>query len=116
MKEAAMSAPETVVCLYRVAPGNEGAFTAVLARHWPTLHSLGLVTAARPVHYRGKESDGRPLFVEIFTWKDAASVEIAHEHPAVMAVWEPMGKLTESRGGRPAMEFPHVQPLQLELA
>jgi hypothetical protein len=30
-----------------------------------------------------------------------------------MAIWEPMGALTESRGGRPAMEFPHVRPLDV---
>jgi len=30
-----------------------------------------------------------------------------------MAIWEPMDKLTEKRDGRPNMEFPHVQPLNV---
>ena len=41
----------------------------------------------------------------------ARGAAAAHEHPEVMAIWEPMDKLTEKRNGRPNMEFPHVQPL-----
>jgi hypothetical protein len=103
----------TVVCLYRVSRGNEGRFTDLLKRHWPTLHSLGLVTDDRPLHYRGAEREGAPLFVEIFRWKSEDASQLAHEHPEVMAIWEPMDKLTESREGRPNMEFPHVEPIQV---
>ena len=106
-----MSAPATVICLYRVAPGREGEFTSLLKRHWPTLRSLDLVTDSPPQHYRGAEQDGGPLFVEIFNWKSEEASRMAHEHPEVMAIWEPMDKLTEKRNGRPNMEFPHVQPL-----
>jgi hypothetical protein len=108
-----MPAPTTAVCLYRVAPGREDAFTDLLKRHWPTLHALGLVTDERPLHYRGAESEGAPLFVEIFGWKSEEAASLAHEHPEVMAIWEPMDRLTEARGGRPNMEFPHVQPIQI---
>jgi hypothetical protein len=108
-----MSSPETVLCLFRVVPGSEEEFTGLLARHWPTLRSLDLVTDQRPQHYRGAERDGRPLFVEIFQWKNAEASERAHQHPDVMAIWEPMGGLVEQRDGKPAMEFPHVQPLSL---
>ena len=109
-----MPSPVTVICLYRVAPGNEGEFTKLLRRHWPALHQLDLVTDAPARHYRGAERDGKPLFVEIFEWKDERASSLAHEHPEVMAIWEPMDKLTESRaGGRPNMEFPHVQPFQV---
>ena len=104
--------PPTAVCLYRVTPGRESDFTALLKRHWPTLQSLGLVTDDRPLHYRGAERDGRPLFVEIFTWKSDEASRIAHEHPEVMAIWEPMDRLTEGRAGRPNMEFPHVARVQ----
>jgi hypothetical protein len=106
-----MSAPTTVVCLYRVAPGREADFTGLLRRHWPALRALDLVTDERPQHFRGAEQDGGPLFVEIFRWKSEEAARAAHEHPEVMAIWEPMDKLTEQRGGRPNMEFPHVQPL-----
>jgi len=107
-----MSAP-TALCLYRVSPGREAEFTELLKRHWPTLHALGLVTDDRPLHYQGAERDGRPLFVEIFRWVSEAASRLAHEHPEVMAIWEPMDKITEARAGRPNMEFPHVQPIEV---
>ena len=107
-----MPAP-TAVCLYRVSRGREIEFAELLKRHWPTLHSLGLVTEDHPLHYRGAERDGGPLFVEIFTWASEEASGIAHEHPEVMAIWEPMDRLTESRAGRPNMEFPHVEPIQI---
>ncbi len=108
-----MPKPETVICLYRVRSGREGEFLALLERHWPTLRSLGLATARTPLHYRGAEQDGGPLFVEIFEWASAGAFRVAHEHPEVMAIWEPMDGLTEARGGRPNMEFPHVQPIAI---
>lgn len=108
-----MRRTETVICLYRVKKGAERKFTRLLGRHWPLLRRLGLVTARKPKHFRGAERDGKPLFVEIFDWRDGAAAEQAHEHPEVMAVWEPMGTLCEARDGRPAMEFPHVQPLEV---
>lgn len=107
------SIPETVVCLYRVRAGREEEFTGLLKRHWPTLRELALVTEAPPRHFRGAEQSGEPLFVEIFEWASAEASGLAHQHPEVMAIWEPMDKLTESREGRPNMEFPHVRPLDV---
>jgi hypothetical protein len=37
-----------------------------------------------------------------------------HEHPDVLAIWEPMDPLLEDRDGRPKWEFPHYQPVQRE--
>ncbi|MGH0028278.1 MAG: hypothetical protein ACQGVC_00680 [Myxococcota bacterium] len=111
-----MSQPETVICLYRVRAGQEDAFLALLARHWPTLHGLSLVTDTPPRHYRGREQSGEPLFVEIFEWVTAEAAGTAHEHPEVMAIWEPMDTLTENRDGRPNMEFPHVRPVEVQAA
>jgi hypothetical protein len=101
----------TVICHYRVAPGNESKFETLLAKHWPTLHRLGLVTDEPSRAYKGAEQDnGQPIYFEIFEWLDGA-VERAHEHPEVMAIWEPMDHLCEKRGDKPSMEFPHVQAL-----
>lgn len=99
---------ETVLCTYRVAPGREADFVALLERHWPALHELGLTTGEPSVVYRGTDEKGGTFFVELFTWAPGA-VARAHEHPDVLAIWEPMGQLTEPRGGRPGMEFPHVE-------
>ena len=103
--------PNTVICHYRVARGNETKFEALLRRHWPTLHSLGLVTDVPSQQFCGEEQDnGHPIYFEIFDWLDGA-VDRAHEHPEVMAIWEPMDKLCEARGSKPNMEFPHVRKL-----
>lgn len=100
--------PEIVICHYRVKPGNEQAFETLLSQHWPTLAGLGLVTGKPPEQFKGLEQDnGQPIYFEIFEWQDGAS-ERAHEHPEVMAIWEPMDALCETRSGKPNMEFPHV--------
>jgi len=109
----ANSGPETVICIYRVAKGNEKEFTQLLERHWPALRELGLATETRPTHYRGAEQDGEPLFVEIFEWVDGQASDLAPRHPDVAEIWERMDKLTEARGGRPNMEFPHVRLLDV---
>jgi hypothetical protein len=108
-----MGRPEIVICTYRVRRGREAEFERLLARHWPTLRSLDLVTERPPQHFRGSEEDGAPVFVEIFGWSSAEAAGVAHQHPEVMAIWEPMDQLTESRGGRPNLEFPHFQPLSI---
>ncbi len=96
-----------VICHYRVARGNESSFERLLKQHWPVLRKLGLVTEIPPVHYKGEEQDGEPIYFEIFDWIEGGS-DRAHEHPEVMAIWEPMDVLCEERHGKPNMEFPHV--------
>jgi hypothetical protein len=108
-----MSSPATVICIYRVRRGHEGEFMQLLRRHWPTLRSLGLASEKVPQHFQGAEQSGGPLFVEIFEWVSEEAAGVAHQHPEVMAIWEPMDKLTEPRDGRPNMEFPHVRPLSV---
>jgi hypothetical protein len=53
---------ETVICHYRVAPGNEERSEVLLADHWPTLRRLGPVTGTPPQHFHGLEQDnGQPI-------------------------------------------------------
>ncbi|HTG72802.1 MAG TPA: hypothetical protein VMB70_03500 [Terriglobia bacterium] len=103
----------TALCIYRVKPGSEAAFRGLLGKHWPTLRRLGLAADDPSIIYQGMEKPGAPLFVELLTWKDAEAPNTAHELPEVMAVWEPMGMLCEKRDGRPPMEFPHVERIQI---
>jgi hypothetical protein len=101
----------TVICHYRVARGNEAEFEKLLRNHWPTLRALELVTDVLPQQFKGEEQDnGKPIYFEIFEWLEGA-VDRAHEHPEVMAIWEPMDQLCERRGDKPNMEFPHVRSL-----
>ncbi|MFP6805918.1 MAG: hypothetical protein VB957_01790 [Pseudomonadales bacterium] len=100
-----------VICHYRVTKGNEAEFEILLTKHWPVLHKLGLVTDDPSVQYKGEEQDnGQPIYYETFDWLDGA-VDRAHEHPEVMAIWESMDKLCETRGDKLNMEFPHVVPI-----
>lgn len=103
-------AKETVICTYRVRAEAEGAFLELLRRHWTTLHQLGFVTDEGSLVYRSAE--GAPTYVEIFTWVEGG-FEQAHEHPDVLAIWEPMEPLLEDRDGQPKWDFPHFEPVDL---
>jgi hypothetical protein len=101
------------ICTYRVKPGKEDEFSALLRRHWPALRELGLAEDRPSLTFRGTDESGGAVFTEVLRWKDAEAPQRAHELPAVMAIWEPMGMCCEDRLGRPAMEFPEVTELNL---
>jgi hypothetical protein len=103
----------TVMCTFRVKKGKERAFVGLLKKQRKVMRKLDLATAEPAKTYRGRDDTGRPFFVEIFSWKNEAAVGAAHRHPEVMAVWGPMGRMVEARKGRPAMEFPHVEPVKV---
>jgi len=104
-------AEQTVICTYRVKRGSEAPFLELVARHWPTLHDLGFVTDEPARVFRQLESKD-PTILEIFTWRDGG-FKLAHEHPRVLAIWEPMEPLCEARDGAPGMEFPHYELIDL---
>jgi len=101
-----------VVCTYRVKAGREKEFIGLLKRHWPTLHKLELVREQPRMALQGSDTDKTSCFVEVFAWKDRG-FEVAHQHPEVLALWEPMEQLCEARNGHPATEFPHYAVLAL---
>lgn len=108
----------TVICTYRVREDSRERFVELLRRHWPTLREAGLASDVPALHFEAVQSgdshdEQGVTFIEIFSWASAEAPGLAHRMPEVMAVWEPMGGLVESRGGRPGMEFPHVRPLDL---
>jgi hypothetical protein len=103
-------AKETVICTYRVRPVSEDAFLKLLATHWSTLHALGFVTPEHSLVFRSL--DEPPTYVEIFTWVEGG-FERAHNHPDILAIWEPMEPLLEERDGHARWEFPHFQPVSL---
>jgi hypothetical protein len=102
-------AKETVICTYRARSDAEKEFLVLLRRHWKTLHDLGFVTDDLPLVFRAAKE---PTYVEIFTWVEGGFGQ-AHEHPDVLAIWEPMEPLLEERDGRPRWEFPHFTPVDL---
>jgi hypothetical protein len=98
------SGPVDVLCIYRVTKGKEAAFKKLLAKHGPTLRKAGLSPEGAPKIWKSESRDGKTVFVEMMQWKDETSSDAAHQMPEVMAVWEPMGSLTDG------MEFLHLQP------
>jgi hypothetical protein len=105
--------PVVAMCTYRIKSGKEEEFAGLLQRHWPTLRDMELVENTPSQVFRGTDDSAKTYFVEILTWKDGEMPNRAHELPAVMAVWEPMGMCCEARLGRPPMEFPIVQVVSL---
>jgi hypothetical protein len=101
-----------VLCTYRVKAGCEKEFIGLFKRHWPTLKRLGLVHERPRMALLGRDTDRTSCFVEIFAWKDHG-FELAHKHPEVLALWEPMEQMCEARDGHPATEFPHYSVLAL---
>ncbi len=110
----ATNEPLVNICTYKVKPGREADMEKLLAKHWPALHKAGLVTDEPARVYRGlpsrkpgDEHGAKGTYVEIMTWKDARQPELAHQLPAVMAVWEPMGAICEE------MDFPAFELIDL---
>jgi hypothetical protein len=99
---------ETVIARYRVQAEREPEFRALLARHWPALHRLELVTDVPARHFRRADQPAGSTtvdVVEIFEWVSAEAARVAHTHPEVSPIWERMGELTTE------MEFPHFEEL-----
>ena len=104
----------TVVATYRVCQGKESEFRGLLAKHYPLLQRLGLVTDDAPVIYQGEEHGGGPIVFEIFTWIDTEAPGKAHGSPEVMDVWGAMEKLVEDRDTGVKFNFPHVVQIDVE--
>jgi hypothetical protein len=108
----ATSALLTVTATYRVPKTAESAFVKLLKVHWPTLRRLKLVGPAKPVILRAEEKGGA-LYIEVFDWVSMAAVNLAHRAPEVAAVWDAMGRVCSPRAGKPPMEFPHFERVDL---
>lgn len=108
-----MTEAMTAFAHYRVREGSVDDFLALVGKHGPILRRLGLVTDEPTRVYLGQEKSGGPLVIEIFEWAGADAVSRAHTHPEVSEVWESMAPMCEDRDGKPAMEFPHLQPVSL---
>jgi hypothetical protein len=105
-----MSKPVHVHCTYRLKPGKEDEFLGYLEKHWPTLRKAGLATEEPPTILRAKTREGKTVIYEMFAWIDANAPRVAHETPAVMQVWEPMGALCDD------MEFDDYEAVKLSFA
>jgi hypothetical protein len=94
------------VCTYRVMRGKEDAFRQLVMKHYPALRALELVEEQPHLVLAGRDEADGCVVVEILHWSRPDGPMMAEEIPEVIAIWERMGQLVESRGNRPAMEFP----------
>jgi quinol monooxygenase YgiN len=86
---------------YLPKKGKEQELLELIKKHWPTLRKAGLATEELPQIYQARDKDsGSVYFIEIFAWADENAASVAHQTPEVMAVWEPMGNVMESRNDK----------------
>lgn len=102
--------PETVHVTYHVQSGKLDEFLAVLGEHYPAGRKLGIVLPEPHLILAGKEDGGRPVVIEILTWRDAdAPDSVAKKYPSVQAIWDRLNALVEKRDGKPAIDIDEME-------
>jgi hypothetical protein len=104
------SGPETVLITYRVKSGSEAEFEQVLSQAWQIYRKEHLVFAHPHVIVRDKDSGGKTLFVEIFTWVSHDAPD--HAPDSVKKIWDKMMSLCEKRDGHGGLEGGEVEIVQ----
>jgi hypothetical protein len=102
----AQSNTETVIATYQAKQGREEDLLKLLAKHWATIHRLGMVLDQPHLVLRGKDDSGKTYFVEILTWDDPETPD--HAPAEVRAIWNEMQTMVEPRLGHQGIEFPEV--------
>jgi hypothetical protein len=98
--------PETVHVTYHVQAGKLEEFLGVLKQHHPACRKLGLVFAEPHLILSGKEDGGKPVVVEILTWKDSdAPDSVPKHHPEIKKIWDGLNALVEKRGEKPGIDI-----------
>ena len=98
--------PETVHVTYHVQPGKLEEFLSVLKQHHPACRKLGLVLAEPHLILSGKEDGGKPVVIEILTWKDGdAPDSVPRHHPDIKKIWDRLNALVEKRGEKPGIDI-----------
>lgn len=102
---------ETIHSVAHVKPGHESEYERLTAQTWALYIHMGLVLDHPHVVLRGADEQGRPYFVEVFTWKSPDIPD--HAPPEVKAMWKQLEQACEPRDGRPGIDFDAVTPLDL---
>jgi len=98
--------PETVHVTYHVQPGKLEELLGVLKQHYPACRKLGLVLAEPHLILSGKEDGGKPVVIEILTWRDSdAPDSVPGHHPDVKKIWDQLNALVEKRGDKPGIDI-----------
>ena len=102
--------PETVLVRYHVQAGKQPEMEALIRKQWAALRRLDVVEEQPHVVLRGTEDGGKPVFVEVFTWRTADAPD--HLPAEIQTLWSAMNKAVESRGGRAGIDIRAMTPVQ----
>jgi hypothetical protein len=82
------------------------AFLKLMPQYWAALRAENLVLEEPHVVLQGEEH-GKPVIVEIFSWKDHDVAD--HVPPTVQRFWDQINQMVESRDGHAGIEFPEMK-------
>ena len=100
---------DTVMATFQVKAGMVDRLSLLLDKHFATITRLGFGSGPKPVRILQDQPTG-PVVYEIFDWVDGAIAKAA-ENLEVKALWGEIDACCEARGGKPALDFPHVKRL-----
>lgn len=86
------------MAMYKPKEGKAAELQQILDEHIPRLRELDLITTLEAI--TAISADG--TLIEIFEWKSDEAKTVAHQHPAIMAIWGRM---------MPICEFPALKDL-----
>jgi hypothetical protein len=101
--------PSTVLVTYRPRDGAVESLAELLARQRATLARLALLASTQRT-FRSTDPGGRPVFLDLLTWKDAAVT--GNPPPEVGSLWGELQKLVEPRDGRPGIEIQQLTQVE----
>ncbi len=110
----AAAPPETIVSIMRPKSGKETELIQALRTHRKTLERLDAVIGPHLLYRGADEADGKPIIVEIFTWKSGDIPDNAP--PEIVKGWGTLQALVETRNGRRGIEFYGLEPVTGEAA
>lgn len=102
--------PETVLVSYHVQADKQSEMEALIRKQWAALRRLDVVEEQPHVLLRGTEDGGKPVFVEVFTWRTADAAD--HLPAEIQTLWSAMNKAVESRGGHAGIDIRAMTPMQ----
>ena len=99
---------------YLPKEGKDQVLLDLLRKHLPTLRSLQLATDRQ--NYLARSENG--TIIEVFEWASMNAVRAAHNHPAIIDIWEKIGQLAEivpmaslQEGAHPFPVFDLLNPI-----
>jgi hypothetical protein len=104
-QDAKPDSPETVLATFRVKADQLDDFLQLMPKYRAALRENNLVTAEPYLLLQGEE-DGKPLVVEVFSWRNHEIPE--HVPPEIQVYWNRINTMVEDRKSHKGIEFPEM--------